>query len=412
MGKLAVSGGKPLRTKAFPKWPIFDEREKQTLIEVLESGKWGVIDGTKVHEFEEKFAKFQDAKYGICTTSGTTALEIALRSCGVGAGDEVIVPSYTFIATATSAIALGAIPVFVDIEADTYNIDPTKIEAAITERTKAIVPVHIAGRPADMDGILEVARRRGLKVIEDACQAPAAEWKGRKVGAIGDIGAISFQASKNINAGEGGIILTNDERLADLAWSYHNCGRVRKGAWYEHHVIGWNYRMTEFQGAILLAQLSRLPEQTRKRSENAEYLTKLLREVDGISPMRDDDRITQNAYHLYIMRYQKEDFCGAPKKAFLKALNAEGIPCGPGYVPLYKEKAILQSEETFAVPPKLLGIDVDYSKVLCPVCERACYEEAIWLKQNILLGSKKDMEDIAGAIEKIKENANELRDIL
>jgi dTDP-4-amino-4,6-dideoxygalactose transaminase len=228
IGNLAINGGKPVRTEPFPAWPVFDEREIEAVSEVARSGKWGCLAGNKVHQFEREFAAFQQARHGICVVNGTAALQIAMRAIGVGSGDEVITTSYTFIATPNAPLSLGAVPVFVDIDPATYEIDATKIEEAITERTKAILPVHIFGCPADMDGILDVARRHNLAVAEDACQAWGAEWKGRRVGALSDLGTFSFQLSKNITAGEGGIIVTNDDRLEEMVWSLHNVGR-RKG---------------------------------------------------------------------------------------------------------------------------------------------------------------------------------------
>jgi len=397
---LAIDGGTPVRSRPWPRWPIFDETEEQAILEVVRSGKWWSVEGTKVREFEEAFARFQDAQFAVCVTNGTAALEVALRAAHIGCGDEVIVPPYTFIATATAVLAVGATPVFVDVEEESLNIDPTKIEEAITPRTRAIIPVHIAGCPADMDGVLEVARKHNLLVIEDAAQAHAAEWKGTKVGAIGDMGCFSFQASKNLNAGEGGAVLTNDPHWADQVWSVHNVGRVRGGRWYEHHVLGSNFRMTEFQAAILLAQLKRLPEQTERRTQNAHRLTEMLSQIPGIRPPRPDPRVTRHAYHLYIFRYDKNHFGGRPREDFLKALNAEGIPCSAGYVPLYKERVFLNRP----ISKDLCQLSTlkDYSKVQCPVCERACYEEAVWLYQNMLLGDERDIEDIATAVAKVQ----------
>jgi dTDP-4-amino-4,6-dideoxygalactose transaminase len=397
---LAIEGGTPVRSRPWPRWPIFDETEEQAILEVVRSGKWWSVEGTKVREFEEAFARFQDAQFAVCVTNGTAALEVALRAAHIGCGDEVIVPPYTFIATATAVLAVGATPVFVDVEEESLNIDPTKIEEAITPRTRAIIPVHIAGCPADMDGVLEIARKHNLLVIEDAAQAHAAEWKGTKVGAIGDMGCFSFQASKNLNAGEGGAVLTNNPHWADQVWSVHNVGRVRGGRWYEHHVLGSNFRMTEFQAAILLAQLKRLPEQTERRTQNAHRLTEMLSQIPGIRPPRPDPRVTRHAYHLYIFRYDKNHFGGRPREDFLKALNAEGIPCSAGYVPLYKERVFLNRP----ISKDLCQLSTlkDYSKVQCPVCERACYEEAVWLYQNMLLGDERDIEDIATAVAKVQ----------
>jgi len=379
---------------------MFDKTEEDAILEVVRSGKWWSVEGTKVREFEAAFARFQDAQFAVCVTNGTAALEVSLRAAHIGCGDEVIVPPYTFIATATAVLSVGATPVFVNVEEESLNIDPTKIEEAITPRTRAIIPVHIAGCPADMDGVLEVARKHNLLVIEDAAQAHAAEWKGTKVGAIGDMGCFSFQASKNLNAGEGGAVLTNNPHWADQVWSVHNVGRVRGGRWYEHHVLGSNFRMTEFQAAILLAQLKRLPEQTERRTQNARKLTEMLSQIPGIRPPRPDPRVTRHAYHLYIFRYDKSHFGGRPREDFLKALSAEGIPCTAGYVPLYKERVFLNRP----ISKDLCQLSTlkDYSKVHCPVCERACYEEAVWLYQNMLLGDEQDMEDIATAIAKVQ----------
>lgn len=397
---LAIAGGTPVRTRPWPHWPIFDEREERALLDVLRSGKWWSVEGTKVREFEEAFARFQDAQFAVCVTNGTAALEVALRAAHIGCGDEVIVPPYTFIATATAVLAVGATPVFVDVEEQSLNIDPAKIEQVITARTRAIIPVHIAGCPADMDGVLEVARKHNLLVIEDAAQAHAAEWKGTKVGAIGDMGCFSFQASKNLNAGEGGAVITNNPHWADQVWSVHNVGRVRGGRWYEHHVLGSNFRMTEFQAAILLCQLQRLPEQTERRTRNAQKLTELLSQIPGIRPPRPDPRVTRHAYHLYIFRYNKEAFGAKPREEFLRALNAEGIPCSAGYVPLYKERVFVNRPASSDLCQ--MSRLKDYSQVHCPVCERACYEEAVWLFQNVLLGNEEDMADIATAIAKVQ----------
>ena len=356
---------------------------------MLRSGQWWAVGGRKVPEFESAFAAFQDAKYGVAVTNGTAALEVCLRALGIGPGDEVIVPPYTFIATASSVLAAGATPVFVDIEPRALNIDPALIESVVTPRAKAVIAVHIAGCPADMDGVMEVANRRNLYVIEDAAQAHAAEWKGRKVGAIGHYGTFSFQASKNLNAGEGGIILTNDEKLADAAWSVHNVGRTRGGRWYEHPILGGNFRMTEWQAAILLCQLNRLPEQARRRSENAAYLTSLLNQIPGIRTLSHDARITQHAYHLYIFRYDSAAFAGRSREEFISALNAEGIPASAGYVPLNKEKVF----ERFPA--------VDFANLHLPVCDEVT-RDAVWLPQYALLGDSADMDSIAASVKNIQ----------
>lgn len=407
MAKLALKGGEPVRKKPFPKWPMFSEKEMKALKDVLESGFWGV-GGSRKKEFEEKFAAYQHAKYGIAVSSGTAALEISLRALGLGCGDEVIVPSYTFMATAIAVLYVNAIPVFADIDPETYNIDPKSVEALISERTKAILPVHIGGRPADMDALLSLAKKHDLYIVEDACQAWGAEWKGSRVGAIGEMGAFSFQSSKNITSGEGGIIVTDSEDLYVKAWSLHNCGRMPQGAWYEHHIPGANYRMTEFQAAMLLAQMERFDEQTEKRIENARYLNSKLSKIDGIKPLKDDERITRHAYHLYIFRFNPEAFGGISKSTFARALQAEGVPVSVGYSkPLYKEP-YLEYFKKCPLSCPYYGKSMDYSNVKMPAAEKACYNEGLWLPQYVLLGSRDDMDDVVLAFEKIKGNIDEI----
>ena len=406
MPKLAVLGGEPIREKPFPQWPIFDEREVEALRKVVQSRVWG-IGGKMVEEFSESFAAYQQAKFGLAVANGTVALEVALRAAGIKAGDEVIMPAYTFMATPASALQVNALPVFVDIDPSTYTLDTEKVEESITEKTRAILPVHIGGCPAEMDGIMKIAGKNNLRVIEDACQAWGAEWRGRRVGAIGDLGAFSFQSSKNITSGEGGFILTNDRKLWELSWSHHNCGRKVVGAWYQHDLLGFNYRMTEFQAAVLLVQLSRLDEQTQTRNENAMHLSEELSKIDGVEPLKRSAEITRHAYHLYIFKYGREEFGGLPRSKFIEALRAEGIPCSSGYVPLYKERFMLNlAQDPFL--SQLYGKKADYSNVKLPATETACYEEGVWFFQNMLLGTKEDMDDIISAMAKIKQNTDEL----
>jgi len=407
MSKLAINGGEPVRTKPFPKWPIWNENELNGIKEVLESNKWGSIHGNKVKEFEQKYAKYHDAKYGICVNSGTTALSLALKAVGIGQGDEVLVPGYTFIATATAIIDMGAIPIFVDIDPETYNIDISLIENFISERTKAIMPVHFGGRPAEMDALLEIGKKHNLKIVEDAAQAWGSEWKGTKVGAIGNAGCFSFQSSKNITAAEGGIILTNEEETAKFARSFSNCGRLPDGIWYEHYYLGGNYRMTEFQGVILQAQFARYPKLKSVRENNAKLLHKHLSEIEGVEVLKQDPNITANSCHLYIWRYKKEAFNNAPKTRFIEALKKEGVFVSAGYsIPLHTQPVM--KNNAFGSMGKKLDLGVDYSAVVLPESEKACYEEAIWITQSTLLGSEEDMMDIVSAISKVQENCGEL----
>jgi dTDP-4-amino-4,6-dideoxygalactose transaminase len=401
--QLAIDGGSPVRdvrTNPWPRWPIFDSTEEQALLRVLHGSVWWSVPGTEGPEFEREFAAYHDARFGVGCANGTVALDVALRALGIGCGDEVIVPAYTFVATASAVLGVGGVPVFVDIDPDTLNMDPAAIEPAITPRTAAVIPVHIAGRPADMDAVLAIARKRGIAVIEDAAQAHAAAWRGTGVGALGDIGTFSFQASKNLNAGEGGIVVTNREDLADAAWSVVNIGRVRNGAWYNHQVYGSNFRITEFQSALLRAQLTRLPEQTARRSASAQALRERLTGINGIRLPAEDPRITRHAYHLFTFRYEPDVFGGRPASQFLKALAAEGVPCSDGYVPLYREGLFVRHA---AGQDKgcLAGRRIDYPSQFLPACEQVC-ADSVWLEQSLLLSDPAEMDDIATAIARIQ----------
>jgi perosamine synthetase len=405
----AVLGGKPVRNSKFISWPVFDHREETAILEVVRSGHWFRGNGEHVGRFEQAFSKLLGAPC-LATNSGTSAMIVSLASLGVGAGDEVIVPTYTFIATVNAVLMVGAIPIFVDTDLETFQIDARKIEMAITERTVAILPVHLGGSVADMDAIGAIARKRKLAVVEDACQAHLAEWRGRKAGTLGSTGCFSFQASKNLTSGEGGALLTNDEELFERCYAFHSngSGRKRQGQSFTYAGRGANMRMTEFQAAILLTQMERLLEQAKTRERNAQYLTGVLKEIPGILPARMYDGCTRNAYHLYMFRFNREAF-GLPRNKFLKALSAEGIPASSGYTPLNKEAFI---KETLASRCYQRA----YSKELstsweernrCPENDRLC-QEAVWLTQNMLLGPRSDMDQIVEAIRKIHAHAPDI----
>ena len=393
MAHLALHGGTPVRTKEWPRWPQWGEAESRRLQEVLASGEWGGFNPA-VKEFEEAFARRHQAKHCVTAVNGTLTLEAALRVVGVGPGDEVIVPPYTFIATANAVRLVGATPVFVDIEPDTYNLDIDQMAAAIGPKTKAVIPVHFAGLPVDMDRLLPLAAQHGLAVIEDAAHAHGSTWKGTPMGTLGHIGSFSLQQSKNLTAGEGGILLTNDDDLALKLWSFANQGRSPGGAWYEHDLLGSNLRMTGLQAAVLLAQMEKFDAQLERRQACARRLIAILEEIDGPAPMRWDARADNHAHHLFMMRYDPAKFGDVPRERFVQALRAEGVPCSTGYVrPLYQQPPLAEP----------------YSRVMpCPVSEQAC-REAIWLTQNLLLAEPAEMDDIAQAIVKIRQHVDELR---
>ena len=396
MDKLALFGGKPVRTKPFPTWPRISKDIKENLFNTLENDGWGV-GSDAVKNFEEKYAKYHDAKFAISTSSGTTALWVSLKAAGVKAGDEVILPPYTFIATGSSILMANAIPVFVDVDPDTFNMDPAKIEAAITDKTKVIMPVHIAGNPADMDAILAIAKKHNLKVIEDAAQAHGAEWDGKKVGALGNAGIFSFQTSKNMSAGEGGIIISNDDNLMSACFSYANCGRVRGGEWYEHNYLGGNFRLNSMAASMLSTQLETLENDMDLRDNNRKILDEAISKIDGLTITKMYPKATRSANHLYLLRYDKDKFNGIPREKFFKAMQTEGVYTYGGYVPLNREKlfTLVDTKEY----PWLEGIN--YKDMNFPVTEKLCTDEAVWLKQNHLLGTKEDTDDIIMAFKKV-----------
>ncbi len=408
--KPAILGGKPVRAKGYQSWPLVDVADEQAVLQVVRSGRW--YRNQCVKEFEEIFAKLNEAKYCVATSSGTAALYTSLGALGVGPGDEVIVPPYTFLATVSVVLQHYALPVFVDSDRETLLMDPAKLEAAITERTAAIIPVHIGGSAADLDSILAIAQRHKVPVIEDACQAHLGQWRNRGLGSWGTSGCFSFQVSKNLCSGEGGAILTNDERTANNCHAFHNCGRPRDGAGSEvAYEFGrnTNVRMTEFQGALLMSQMDGVDERAKTRSDNADYLSSMLREVPGILPGRMYEGCTRNAYHLYMFRYQPEQFAGLSRNDFVRALRAEGIPCSTGYSPLNKADFIrdaLQSRPYVKVYGKAV-IDKWADRNQCPENDKLC-DEAVWFMQNMLLGPRSDMDEIATAVRKTHASAAQL----
>lgn len=417
-GRPALLGGRPVRSQPFPGWPVIQENDQHAWRGVLLSGRWN--RGPAVRRFEEEWARQLDCPHVVAAASGTAALYTCLQALGVGPGDEVVLPPYTFVATLNVVLLHHALPVFVDTDRRTCQIDAGRIEAAITDRTRCIVPVHLGGIPAEMDKILEVGRRRGIPVLEDACQAHLAEWRSRKVGTLGELGCFSFQASKNLNCGEGGAIASSREDLIALCASFHDAGRgyragpgrleVIEDAGFTYARVGDNRRLTEFQAALLVEQMTRLEEQCRRRESNAAYLTEQLRQVPGIHPAEMYPGATRNAYHLYMFRYDPEAFQGLPRSRFLDALEAEGIPCSGGYGPLNREPFIKRTLESRGFR-RIYGEQAAAgweARNHCPENDRLC-QEAVWFFQTMLLGPRSDMDHIAEAVRKIQRHAEDLR---
>ena len=409
--KPAILGGTKAFSGKWQGWPIIGPIEEKELLDVLKSGQWCRLGSKTAPRFETEYQKLLGVKHALGLTNGTNALYTMLGALDIGPGDEVIIPPYTFIATYNAVVLHYALPVFVDSDIESFQIDANKIEASITNRTKVIMPVHLGGSPADLDGILSVAEKHKIPVLEDACQAPLAEWKGKSVGNWGLAGAFSFQASKNLNSGEGGAIVTNDDNFFKNCYSFHHQGQGANSASLVPGTgtRGSNFRITEFQAAILLAQMTRLVEQTKLRSENADYLTKLLYQIPGIYPAKLYKGVTRSAYHLYMFRYDKEKFAGMDRAKFIKALESEGVTCSGGYGKMNKESYVTD----LAKNKHYLNIYGEKTmkdwleRLNCPENDKLT-EQAVWFFQNMLLGTKADMEHIAEAINKIYKNAAEI----
>lgn len=405
MAQLALAGGRPAKTKPFPAWPQYDEREREALLGVLDSRVWWRTPGTRTLQFERDFAAYHQAQHGIAVTNGTHALEVALLAVGIGPGDEVIVPDYTFVATASAVLMTGALPVLVDVRADNYCIDCDQVEAAIGPRTKAILPVHMGGHAADLDRLTAIADRRGLILLEDCAHAHGSQWRGRPVGTFGRAGTFSFQQSKLMTAGEGGIIITNDDDTERMLRSVHDCGRMPAKWFYSHFIYGSNYRLSEWQGAVLGAQLTRLDEQTRRRHENARLLDRLLSDVPGITPQTFDTRMTRNGHYAYIFHVDRAQFAGATTERFIAAMIAEGIPNQAAYPPVHSLDVFTSGAFQSRLCPGTEGHPSWRGEF--PVTERAAWE-TYWIPQYALLGDEQDMHEIAAAVQKIQEHAKEL----
>jgi len=408
MSNLAILGGAPQRNRPFSSWPQYTADDLARLQTVLESRNWGgyPFPNQLASEFAHDFAEYHGAKYGCCVVNGTIALVVALQAAGIKFGDEVIVPAYTWDGTAAAVLFAGGVPVFADIDPDTYCLDIESARRAITPRTRAIIPVHLAMRFADMGALLKLAREHKLVVIEDCAHVHGGEYQGRGAGSAGDLGCFSFQSSKIMTAGEGGIVITSRLDCFELVQSIVNCGRASATDQFKKRVIGSNYRITEFQAALLQGQLEQLPALAARRVRNATLLTKRLAAIDGISPLPPQPGLSREAIYNYVFRYRRPE---VSRDVFVAALDREGIPSdGRFYEPVYRSDLFRVNPEDF--PQLKIGRHktVDYSDDRCPVSERAAYEESVWLPQFLLLGDEQDVEDIAGAVRKVVTNIKEL----
>jgi len=411
--KPAILGGPKAHPESFPGWPVYDETDEQALLEALRSGGWFRRNGKKVEGFEAKFAELNGAAHCLATSCGTTALTAAIGALDIGPGAEVIVPPYTFVATYNCVTAHHALPVFVDTDRASFQIDAEKIESAITPETRAILPVHIGGSPSNMDRIMQIADEHRLPVVEDACQAHMGEWRGKKLGTIGLAGCFSFQASKNLTSGEGGAVLTDDEQFHQACYNFHYQGRADELSgdnWSSRGTRGLNLRLCEFQGSVLLSQMLRLEKQAARRSKNAALLTEYFSAIPGVESAKLYEGTTASAWHLYMFRFDKEQFAGMNRGQFIKALSAEGIPASSGYRPLNRGdyvKGLASNRHYRRIYGEKRMAQWLESTLSCPENDKVC-EEAVWFTQNMLLGESGNMRKIAEAVENIHAHASEI----
>jgi len=413
-GKLAILGGEPVvKAKVWPKWPYVDDKMVEAITKTTKSGIWCRIQsqtGT-VPTFEKEYAKLMGTRFSVAVGSGTQALSTCVEALGIGPGDEVITSPYTDMGTISSILTSRALPVMADLDPESFQLDPREVERRITPNTKAIMPVHIMGQPCNMEQIMAIAKKHNLKVIEDACQAHLGVYQGKVMGTIGDVGCFSFQTSKTISCGEGGAIIGNNEALMDKCYTVQNHGTSRKG---RSETIGAKYRMNEFEGAILMAQMEGARERFAIRNKNAAYLTSKLKNFPGLVPQKLYEGTESGSFYLYTMSYHKEHFNNAPRDKFLKALAAEGISMS-GYIAngLHKEPWVnhivnLKVYKTMYSPARLKQY---IDELACPKCDQVCADMVMLWASGPLLGTQADMDDIISAIMKVHANKDKLNQI-
>ena len=415
MSELAILGGPKTRTEPYPAWPVWDQRDIDAVTEVIKSGRWGgyPYPGPNTAELAKKFAEMQGGGYAVPMANGTVTMEVALRSAGIGWGDEVIVPAYTFQATASAPMAAGAIPVIVDVDPNNYCIDPKEVEQAITSKTKAVIPVHLGSNMADMDAIMALAERHNLIVIEDCAHAHGAKWNGRGAGTFGHFGSFSLQSSKTLTTGEGGILLCRTPELAAKAASIIDCGRPHAlggGAedYTQEFQVGGNFRLSEIAAALALVGIERFPAQAKEREAMADYMDEALSEIPGIRLLRRDPRHTTRSFYRYIFAINPEEF-GMEHDLLVGALEAEGVESWTGYEAM-NNYSLFQPQKSRLAVPNAFPEYFDFKNMKLPAAERACEHEAVWLDESVFRAGQKGVDDAVAAIKKIQANAEELNE--
>ncbi|HBE40892.1 MAG TPA: DegT/DnrJ/EryC1/StrS family aminotransferase [Bacteroidales bacterium] len=412
--KLAILGGTPVApAKVWPGWPYVDENVVAEVMDTTKSGIWCRIQSpnNKVHRFENEFAKLMGIKTSIATGSGTQSLNTCVEALGIGPGDEVITSPYTDPGTIASILVSRALPVMADLDPDSFQLDPDDVERRITNRTKALMPVHMMGQPCNMERIMEIAGKHKLYVIEDSAQAHFAVYQGKKAGLIGDVGCFSFQSSKVLSCGEGGGIVSNNEELLDKCYTVHNHGTSKRG---RTETIGSKYRMNEFEAATLLGQLPGVMDRHFIRNRNAKYLTEHLKECPGLVPQKLYPGTTEGSWYLYPWSYKKDQFNGAPREKFLKAIAAEGISLSPYIANGLHREPWTQHIQTLSVYRKMYGasrLRKFNSELHLPKCDQVCEDMVMLWASGPLLGTLADMDDLVNAIMKVYVNRDKLNSI-
>ncbi len=408
MAELAIAGGRPVRTSPYPDWPHGDDEDVAAVEDVVRGGRWGGFPepGPKAEAFEETFAAYQGARHGVLMANGTVTMEVALKALGIGWGDEVIIPALTFAATVYAPIAAGAVPVIVDVTPDTWTIDPDLVEAAITPRTRAIMPVHLGHQMADMDRVMEIADTRGLAVVEDCAHAHGQRWNGIGAGCFGDFGSFSHQSSKIMTAGEGGSLLTNDDRLARLAHSIIDCGRPKDDAETEY-TFGANYRLGELQAALLMVAMRRFPEQQAQRATLGAIFEGMAEDVPGVRVMPHDPRITRWSFYRYVVAIEPDAFAGRTHRVVCDALEAEGVGAWTGYEPMSDYDLFQPSLSRLPVTVEHAG-RLDPTTMSFPVAESAGLRESVYIDENVFRSDSAGVEQAVEALAKIQRHADEL----
>jgi dTDP-4-amino-4,6-dideoxygalactose transaminase len=408
MAELAIRGGSPVRPQGFPTWPVFDDRDVEAVAETVRSGNWGGFPepGPNAARFEEAFASYQGAQHGILMANGTVTMEVALKALGIGWGDEVIVPALTFAATAYAPMAAGALPILVDVTPDTWTIDPELVEAAITAKTRAVMPVHLGHQMADMDRIMDIASRHGIAVVEDCAHAHGQRWNERGAGCIGQFGSFSHQSSKILTAGEGGTLLTSDDDLARRAHSIVDCGRAKDEQGQEY-TFGANYRLGELHAALLVTQMQRFEHQRVEREDAATYFEEVAVDVPGVRIMPRDRRITRWSFYNYLLAIEPDAFAGASNEVVAYALEREGVAAEVQYPPMSRYDLFQPSRSRLPVAVEFAE-RLDPSTMSFPVAEDAGLRRSIYLQENVFRAGREGIDDAVEAIAKVQKHADEL----